>query len=443
MRSSKPPIWRKSGDSVTQTQTSAFSAHNKNERNRSSTSVIGITRRLSEGDLRRKTPPTGIRTVNVIVGKANRYMASAPAGRHGLVVASLQSDLESERAGMIESLEKEREKLSEMETKPKTALSNINKQKEKIKTLENKIREHNNASKLALGSLRPPTITTKPHKNVPKPTVYRSLPTNLLSQVSPKNTQSTDKKTQTSTKKTQTSTKKTKKQTKKTQKPPKTTTTSTQTSSPKTTTTSTQTSSPKKTPSPKPTTIQPLVTNRSVNKIVKAITERDAKVPTTPPGVTKTNLQKFLVPFKQPVSIKFAPSIRATGGTGGAGGNATIIQTKNKKNDDKKKKPIKKFNILADPASAYRKSVVASKRKEIMSKLRTPTVGQRKKHVIQLIDKELRKMKVPKDIERKMISLYSKVLSEKQIKQLFGGRSAADVKKILKKQVDYFKKKKR
>jgi len=165
-----------------------------------------------------------------------------------------------------------------------------------------------------------------------------------------------------------------------------------------------------------------------------------AKSPKTPPEITKSNLQQFLAPFKQPISIQFAPSIKATGG---AGGNATIIQTKNKKNDDKKKKPIKKFNILADPASAYRKSVVASKRKEIMTKLRTPTIGQRKKHVIQLIDKELRKMKVPKDIERKMISLYSKVLSEKQIKQLFGGRSAADVKKILKKQVDYFKKKKR
>ena len=221
---------------------------------------------------------------------------------------------------------------------------------------------------------------------------------------------------------------------------PKTMTTSTQTL-PLTTTTSTQTSTPKKTPSPKPAIIQPLVTNQSVNKIVKAITERNAKVPTTPPGVTKTNLQKFLAPFKQPVSIKFAPSIQATGGTGG---NATIIQTKNKKNDDKKKKkPFKKFDVLADPASAYRKSVVASKRKEIMTRLRTPTVGQRKKHVIQLIDKELRLMKVPKDIERKMISLYSKALSEKQIKQLFGGRSAGDVKKILKKQVDYFKKKKR
>ena len=220
---------------------------------------------------------------------------------------------------------------------------------------------------------------------------------------------------------------------------PKTMTTSTQTL-PLTTTTSTQTSTPKKTPSPKPAIIQPLVTNQSVNKIVKAITERNAKVPTTPPGVTKTNLQKFLAPFKQPVSIMFAPRIQATGGSSKSNAMVTQIQADK---SAKKKKPFKKFDVLADPASAYRKSVAASKRKEIMTRLRTPTVGQRKKHVIQLIDKELRLMKVPKDIERKMISLYSKALSEKQIKQLFGGRSAGDVKKILKKQVDYFKKKKR
>ena len=169
---------------------------------------------------------------------------------------------------------------------------------------------------------------------------------------------------------------------------------------------------------------------------LEPIFNKMAKSPKTPPGITKSNLQQFLAPFKQPISIQFAPSIKATGG------NATVTQIKTNK-DDKKKKTPKKFNILADPASAYRKSVVASKRKEIMPKLRTPTVGQRKKHVIQLIDKELRLMKVPKDIERKMISLYSKVLSEKQIKQLFGGRSTGDVKKILKKQVDYFKKKKR
>ena len=169
---------------------------------------------------------------------------------------------------------------------------------------------------------------------------------------------------------------------------------------------------------------------------LEPIFNKMAKSPKTPPGITKSNLQQFLAPFKQPISIQFAPSIKATGG------NATVTQIKTNK-DDKKKKTPKKFNILADPASAYRKSVVASKRKEIMPKLRTPTVGQRKKHVIQLIDKELRLMKVPKDIERKIIAMYSKALSEKQIKQLFGGRSAADVKKILKKQVDYFKKKKR
>ena len=173
---------------------------------------------------------------------------------------------------------------------------------------------------------------------------------------------------------------------------------------------------------------------------LEPIFNKMAKSPKTPPGITKSNLQQFLAPFKQPISIQFAPSIKATGGTGG---NATVIQIKNKKNDDKKKKPIKKFNILADPTSAYRKSVVASKRKEIMPKLRTPTVGQRKKHVIELIDKELRLMKVPKNIERKIIAMYTKALSEKQIKQMFAGRSAGDVKRTLKKQVDYFKKKKR
>jgi hypothetical protein len=178
------------------------------------------------------------------------------------------------------------------------------------------------------------------------------------------------------------------------------------------------------------------VNNNSVEKIISAIKNSKPKSK-TPPSV---NIKRFLEPFKQPVSIQFAPTIQATGGSSKSNAMATQIQPDK---SAKKKKPFKKFDVLANPASAYRKSVVASKRKEIMSKLRTPTVGQRKKHVIQLIDKELRLMKVPKNIERKIISLYSKALSEKQIKQLFGGRSAGDVKKILKKQVDYFKKKKR
>jgi len=351
----------------------------------------------------------------------------------------------------------------------------------------------------------PPTISTKPPTTgvlTPTPVkkssnflseltrvtgkINRSQETVVETQVPTKKTQTPTKKTQTPTKKTQTPTKKTQTPTKKTQKPSK----KTPVKPPKTKNQETQTNfisnikmgttvqralfpnssegSDNKTPTTKttktknPPSIKEQYYKAKLEGAIEASKERQerrkregtprarrslepifnkmAKSPKTPPGITKTNLQQFLAPFKQPVSIQFAPSIKATGGTGG---NATVIQIKNKKNDDKKKKPIKKFDVLADPASAYRKSVVASKRKEIMTKLRTPTVGQRKKHVIQLIDKELRKMKVPKDIERKMISLYSKVLSEKQIKQLFGGRSTGDVKKILKKQVDYFKKKKR
>ena len=71
---------------------------------------------------------------------------------------------------------------------------------------------------------------------------------------------------------------------------------------------------------------------------------------------------------------------------------------------------------------------------------RTPTTGQRKKHVIELIDRVLRRMKVRKDVEKKLMSFYE-ALSEKYIKQMFGGRTKEEVKTILKKQVDYFSKK--
>ena len=72
--------------------------------------------------------------------------------------------------------------------------------------------------------------------------------------------------------------------------------------------------------------------------------------------------------------------------------------------------------------------------------IRTPTTGQRKKHVIELIDRVLRRMKVRKDVEKKLMSFYE-ALSEKYIKQMFGGRTKEEVKTILKKQVDYFSKK--
>jgi hypothetical protein len=71
---------------------------------------------------------------------------------------------------------------------------------------------------------------------------------------------------------------------------------------------------------------------------------------------------------------------------------------------------------------------------------RTPTTGQRKKHVIELIDRVLRRMKVRKDIEKKLMSFYG-ALSERYIKNMFGGRTKEEVKAILKKQVSYFSKK--
>jgi transcription initiation factor TFIIIB Brf1 subunit/transcription initiation factor TFIIB len=102
-----------------------------------------------------------------------------------------------------------------------------------------------------------------------------------------------------------------------------------------------------------------------------------------------------------------------------------------------------------EKSAAFRKEIIsklrspaATKRRETLYSLRTPTVGQRKKHVIQLIDRVLRKMKAPKDVEKKLIKLYES-LSEKQIKSLFGGRSPEFVKNTLKKQIDYLKKKKR
>jgi hypothetical protein len=226
------------------------------------------------------------------------------------------------------------------------------------------------------------------------------------------------------------------------------------TSKPKTTTTSTQTSSPKKTPSPKPTTIRPLVTNKSVNKILKAITERNGKAPTTPPGITKTNIERLLQPFKQPVTVTVAPSISVKGGSAKAtGGSLKQTQIQYKTPANKKKKPLKLIRspetMRKEKSAAFRKEIIsklrspaATKRREALYSLRTPTVGQRKKHVIQLIDRVLRRMKAPKDVEKKLIKLYES-LSEKQIKSLFGGRSPEFVKNTLKKQIDYLKKKKR
>jgi len=212
---------------------------------------------------------------------------------------------------------------------------------------------------------------------------------------------------------------------------------------------------------PKVTTAVKTTTNEHIRKIVKQ--ETNAKAPTAPPGITKTNIERLLQPFKQPVTVKFAPtiSVSAKGGSakGGSakatGGSLEQVQiqhkTKPKTPANKKKKPLK---LTRGPATARKqesakfrneiisklRSPVAAKRREALYKLRTPTTGQRKKHVIELIDRVLRRMKVRSDVEKKLIKFYES-LSERHIKQLFGGRTKEEVKTILKKQVSYFSKK--
>lgn len=192
---------------------------------------------------------------------------------------------------------------------------------------------------------------------------------------------------------------------------------------------------------PKPKTTIKTVTNNSIDKIVKAITERNAKVPTTPPGITKTNLERLFQPFKQPMTVTVAPTISVKGGSAKQG----IVMLASNATKKKKKTPPPKPQYLKTPGTIRREKEKArsiSVRKQLVASMRTPTKGQRKTHVIQLIDRVLRKMKAPKDTEKKLIKLYES-LSEKQIKSLFGGRSPEFVKNTLKKQIGYLEKKKR
>ena len=163
-----------------------------------------------------------------------------------------------------------------------------------------------------------------------------------------------------------------------------------------------------------------------------------AKQKNSPPGITKTNLERLLQPFKQPVTVTVAPTISVKGGSAKQG----IVMLKSN-TMQKKKTPPPKPQYLKSPATLRREKEKArsiAMRKQLVASIRTPTKGQRKIHVIQLIGRALRKIKAPKDVEKKLIKVYES-LSEKQIKSLFGGRSPEFVKKTLKKQVEYLKKK--
>ena len=188
----------------------------------------------------------------------------------------------------------------------------------------------------------------------------------------------------------------------------------------------------------------------AVKRALEPMFNQIAKQKNTPPGITKTNIERLLQPFKQPVTVTVAPTISVSAKATGGSLKQTQIQYKSPV-DKKKKKPLK---FTRGPATARKqesakfrneiisklRSPVAAKRREALYSLRTPTTGQRKKHVIELIDRVLRRMKVRADVEKKLIKFYES-LSERHIKQLFGGRTKEGVKTILKKQVDYFSKK--
>ena len=477
MSAFRPPSGRRSMGSVTETetQTSAFSVPQQNGDIQRSTSFTGgSSGRLSEG---RRTPTTGVRSVNRVMEQYNREIGSAPAGRRGLIVANIQSELESMRENVSEKLKMERKKLSNMKTKPKTSLININKQEKIIKNYENRLRKHDNAMKTVLGqkrerrnseSVQPqlkrtksteglPTITTKPPKNIPKPTP-KTKSEDFLTQL--KNATGKRNRSKETVVESQAPTR-TNSQSK--QKTPK------KTSPPKTqrqlfTETPNQ-PIPKlnKAPSVKEQHNEakragakrasnerrekweregPPRARRSLESTFNQIAEQK----NTPPGITKTNLERLFQPFKQPVTVTVAPTISVKGGsvqaTGGSAKQGIVMLASNA-TKKKKKTPPPKPQYLKTPGTIRREKEKARSiavRKQVVASMRTPTKGQRKTHVIQLIDRVLRKMKAPKDTEKKLIKLYES-LSEKQIKSLFGGRSPEFVKKTLKKQVEYLKKK--
>jgi len=507
MSAFKPPSGRKSRGSETETQTSAFSVPQPEPIVKRQSSFSGGSRRASESG--RGTPKTGVRPVNRVMEQFNREIGSASAGRRGLIVANIQSELESMRENVSEKLKMERKKLSNMKTKPKTPLININKQEKIIKNYENRLRKHDNAMKTVLGQKgerrnsesvqtksteEPPKISTKQRTNVLKPKAVRTQ-ANFLSELkrvtgklnrsretvvetqappqktSPAKKQKSPKKTTTSTQTLPQSTKKSVS----TQKPktPNNTSTSTTTRRQLFTEASNNNSTFKTPNQPTPNPTQPPSIKRqhneskkrgseehakkrrerweregppAIRKALEPIFNKMAKSPKTPPGITKTNLERLFQPFKQPVTVTVAPTISVKGGsvqaTGGSAKQGIVMLASNA-TKKKKKTPPPKPQYLKTPGTIRREKEKARSiavRKQVVASMRTPTKGQRKTHVIQLIDRVLRKMKAPKDTEKKLIKLYES-LSEKQIKSLFGGRSPEFVKKTLKKQVEYLKKK--
>jgi hypothetical protein len=467
-------------------------------------SFTGTSSRISNGG--RDSPITGVRSVNRIMGEFDRDIAQTPFGRRGLVIGNTQAELEQLENDAKLEINKETRKLENMERQGKTPINDINKQKnrvkksklmyEKVKTAINKVirtdkkrtrTENKRAKSRQVASLNlvgalqrafknkgvggkenvietqaPHKFTSKPPKNIKKSvarTQTKFLSNNKMgvarslfpNNEPPTSSEGSDIKPETTTATNQQNT-----------------TTATNQQNNKTPTNQQNNKTPTKQTIQQPTQAPSIkkehgdAKKRGSENLAEERRKRREREgqpraqrslepifnrqKNTPPGITKTNLERLFQPFKQPVTVTVAPTISVKGGSVQAtGGSAKqgIVMLASKATKKKKKTPPPKPQYLKTPGTIRREKEKARSiavRKQVVASMRTPTKGQRKTHVIQLIDRVLRKMKAPKDTEKKLIKLYES-LSEKQIKSLFGGRSPEFVKKTLKKQVEYLKKK--
>jgi len=175
------------------------------------------------------------------------------------------------------------------------------------------------------------------------------------------------------------------------------------------------------------------VTKADFNKLVEKLDK-----PRTPAAqqLTKSNITELLKPL---INKKMdGPKYSLFGS----------FYPKNKKDGKPlfSRKPESVVRDIAKSASKkFRKEIVTkvkAPKTPVLPVTRMPTSGQRKKHVIELIDRVIKKMKVSRDTEKKIIDFYE-ALSEKYIKGMFGGKSKEEVRSIIKKQVDFFNKKKK
>ena len=488
MSAFKPPSGRASRSEVRTLSSASESNAVGTSQPKRQNSFSGRSRRLSNGG--RETPVTGERNVNRIIGNLNLSIKTTSAGRMGLLIGNAQSELEALQTEARDEVIKETKKLKNMESRGKTPINVINEQRSRVKKAEKKLNEVESAIEKAVESAiekdvesktpkrirnnnttvesikrtrsteGPPTITTKPPSTARKSTP-KTKSVNFLTQL--KNATGKVNRSKETVVESQAPTRTNSLSNIKmgparslfpNNEPP----TSSEGSNikPKTTTPTNQTI-PTAT-NPPPIKKQHKEAKRAgakrasnerreeweregpprARRSLEPIFNQIAKQKNTPPGITKTNLERLFQPFKQPVTVTVAPTISVRGGSAQAtGGYVKQMVVGPKTKDTKPKKP----NFLRKPESIRRETIAATKRQEIMSRIRTPTEGQRKKHIIQLIDRVLTKMKVPKYIQKNMMAIYTKSLSERQIKTLFAGKSKEEIKTILKKQVETLKKK--